>query len=94
VLLRLRQPARRCRPERHDRRVFEPVHALGCLVAYRPERNLLICPATGAASIHRRPPDRHRSGEPSLPRSLRVAAPMVQAIGVTGLIYGRETNIL
>jgi arsenite oxidase small subunit len=67
----------------------------GCPVAYRPERKLLICPChwstfdpakagmlvIGQASQH-------------LPQiELRVEAGLVQAVGVTGLIYGRHTNV-
>jgi arsenite oxidase small subunit len=67
----------------------------GCPVAYRPERKLLICPChwstfdpakagtlvIGQASQH-------------LPQiELRVEGGMVQAVGVTGLIYGRHTNV-
>jgi len=68
----------------------------GCAVWYKPERKLLICPChwstfdpakagtlvIGQASQH-------------LPQiELRVERGMIQAVGVSGLIYGRHTNIL
>jgi arsenite oxidase small subunit len=68
----------------------------GCPVSYKPERKLLICPChwstfdpakagvlvIGQASQH-------------LPQiELRVENGLVQAVGVSGLIYGRHTNIL
>ena len=68
----------------------------GCPVAWRPERNLLICPCHWSSF------DPAKSGQmvigqgsQALPQiTLRVSGSMVQAIGVSGLIYGRETNIL
>ena len=68
----------------------------GCPVAFRPERKLLICPCHWSSF------DPAKAGQmvigqgsQALPQiSLRVAGPMVQATGITGLIYGRETNIL
>lgn len=68
----------------------------GCPVWYKPAHRLLICPChwstfdpakagmlvIGQASQH-------------LPQiELRVAQDQVQAVGVSGLIYGRHTNIL
>ncbi|MGH7319633.1 MAG: arsenate reductase (azurin) small subunit [Candidatus Rokuibacteriota bacterium] len=68
----------------------------GCPVGYRPERKLMICPChwstfdpakagalvIGQASQH-------------LPQiELRIENEAVQAVGVSGLIYGRHTNIL
>jgi arsenite oxidase small subunit len=68
----------------------------GCPVSYKPERKLIICPChwstfdpakagalvIGQASQH-------------LPQiDLRVENGLVQAVGVSGLIYGRHTNIL
>ena len=68
----------------------------GCPVAYRPERKLLICPCHWSSF------DPTKAGQmvigqgsQALPQiTLRLEGRMVQAIGVTGLIYGRETNIL
>ena len=68
----------------------------GCPVAWRPERNLLICPCHWSSF------DPAKAGQmvigqgsEALPQiALRVSGAMVQAVGVTGLIYGRETNIL
>jgi len=68
----------------------------GCPVAFRPERNLLICPCHWSSF------DPAKAGQmvigqgsEALPQiTLRVSGAMVQAVGVTGLIYGRETNIL
>ncbi|MBI4636643.1 MAG: arsenate reductase (azurin) small subunit [Candidatus Rokubacteria bacterium] len=68
----------------------------GCTVGYKPERKLLICPChwstfdpakagmlvIGQASQH-------------LPQiELRVERGLVQAVGISGLIYGRHTNIV
>lgn len=68
----------------------------GCTVGYKPERKLLICPChwstfdpakagtlvIGQASQH-------------LPQiELRVERDVIQAVGVSGLIYGRHTNIV
>jgi arsenite oxidase small subunit len=68
----------------------------GCTVAFRPERKMLICPChwstfdpakagtlvIGQASQH-------------LPQiELRIEKGLVQAIGVVGLIYGRNTNVV
>ena len=68
----------------------------GCPVAYRPERKLLICPCHWSSF------DPAKSGQmvigqgsQALPQiALRLNGKMVQATGVSGLIYGRETNIL
>jgi arsenite oxidase small subunit len=68
----------------------------GCPVSYRPERKLLICPchwssfdpAKGGQMVI-------GQGSQALPQiALRLNGKMIQAIGITGLIYGRETNIL
>ena len=68
----------------------------GCPVAYKPERKLIICPChwstfdpakagvlvIGQASQH-------------LPQiELGIEGGVVQAVGVSGLIYGRHTNIV
>jgi arsenite oxidase small subunit len=68
----------------------------GCPVAYRPERKLLICPCHWSSF------DPTKGGQivigqgsQALPQiTLRLNGKMIQAVGVTGLIYGRETNIL
>lgn len=68
----------------------------GCPVVFRPERNLLICPCHWSSF------DPAKAGQmvigqgsEALPQiALRLSGTTVQAIGVTGLIYGRETNVL
>jgi arsenite oxidase small subunit len=68
----------------------------GCPVSYRPARKMLICPchwssfdpAKGGALV---------MGQASqyLPQiELRIERGVVQAVGVSGLIYGRYTNVL
>jgi arsenite oxidase small subunit len=97
VLLRLRQPA----PGGVGPNATIVAYSVlcthkGCPVAYRPERNLLICPCHWSSF------DPAKAGQmvigqgsQALPQiTLRVAGSMVQAIGVTGLIYGREVNVL
>jgi arsenite oxidase small subunit len=97
VLLRLRQPATGGVGPNGSIVAYSTLCThKGCPVAWRPERNLLICPCHWSSF------DPSKAGQivigqasQSLPQiALRVAGPMVQAIGVTGLIYGRETNIL
>jgi len=68
----------------------------GCPVAYRAERKLLICPCHWSSF------DPAKAGQmvigqgsQALPQiTLRINGKMVQATGISGLIYGRETNIL
>jgi arsenite oxidase small subunit len=68
----------------------------GCPVAYRADRKLFICPCHWSSF------DPTKSGQmvigqgsQALPQiTLRVVGGVVQAVGVTGLIYGRETNVL
>jgi arsenite oxidase small subunit len=68
----------------------------GCPVSYRPEHKLLICPChwstfdpvKGGQMVI-------GQGSQALPQiELRVKDNVVQAVGITGLIYGRQTNIL
>ncbi len=97
VLLRLRQPAPGGVGPNDAIVAFSSLCThKGCPVNYRPERNLLICPCHWSSF------DPGKAGQmvigqgsQALPQiALRVHGAMVQAIGVTGLIYGRETNIL
>ena len=97
VLVRLRQPAEGgIGPDRTIVAYSILCTHKGCPVAYRPERKLLICPchwssfdpAKGGQMVI-------GQGSQALPQiALRLNGSMIQAIGVTGLIYGRETNIL
>jgi arsenite oxidase small subunit len=68
----------------------------GCPVSYRAEHKLLICPchwssfdpAKGGQMVI-------GQGSQALPQiELRVKDNVIQAVGINGLIYGRETNIL
>lgn len=68
----------------------------GCPVSYRAEHKLLICPchwstfdpAKGGQMVI-------GQGSQALPQiELRVKDNVIQAVGITGLIYGRHTNIL
>lgn len=68
----------------------------GCPVAYNADRKMLICPchwssfdpAKGGQMII----GQASEGLPQI--TLRVEAGMVEAVGIEGLIYGRQTNIL
>jgi arsenite oxidase small subunit len=68
----------------------------GCPVAYRAERKLLICPCHWSSF------DPAKAGQmvigqgsQALPQiALELNGKMIQAVGINGLIYGRETNIL
>lgn len=97
VLLRLRQPAPGGVGPNDAIVAYSSLCThKGCPVAYRPERKLLICPCHWSSF------DPGKAGQmvigqgsQALPQiALRVNGTMVQATGVTGLIYGRETNIL
>jgi arsenite oxidase small subunit len=67
----------------------------GCTVSYRPERKLFICPCHWSSF------DPAMAGQMvvgqachPLPQiELRINAGMIQAVGVDGLIYGRQTNV-
>jgi arsenite oxidase small subunit len=97
VLLRLRQPAAGGIGPNNTIVAYSILCThKGCPVAYRPERKLLICPCHWSSF------DPSKSGQmvigqgsQALPQiALRVNGKTVQATGITGLIYGRETNIL
>jgi arsenite oxidase small subunit len=68
----------------------------GCPVTFKPERKMLICPCHWSTF------DPAKSGtlvigqaSQHLPQiELRVSNGVVEAIGVTGLIYGRHTNVV
>ncbi len=68
----------------------------GCPVIYKPEHRLLICPCHWSTF------DPEKAGglvigqaSQPLPRiELRIESGMVVATGVTGLIYGRHTNLV
>jgi len=68
----------------------------GCPVTYNAEHRMLICPCHWSSFD---PAKRGRMiiGQASqgLPQvTLRIEAGMIEAVGLEGLIYGRQTNIL
>lgn len=68
----------------------------GCPLNFKSERNMLICPCHWS-SFDPAKAGRLVIGQASdpLPQiTLRVADGIVQAVGISGLIYGRHTNIL
>jgi arsenite oxidase small subunit len=97
VLLRLAEPAAGgVGPNRNLVAYSTLCTHKGCTVRFQAERKALICPChwsvfdpakAGALVIGQ--------ASQSLPRiELRVATGVVHAVGVTGLIYGRHTNIV
>ena len=97
VLLRLSEPAANGVGAQRDIVAYSTLCThKGCPVSFKPERKLLICPChwstfdpakagtlvIGQASQH-------------LPQiELRVTNGVVEAVGVSGLIYGRHTNVV
>ncbi|MGI9385499.1 MAG: arsenate reductase (azurin) small subunit [Methyloligellaceae bacterium] len=68
----------------------------GCPLNFKSERNMLICPCHWS-SFDPAKAGRLVIGQASdpLPQiTLRVTDGIVQAIGISGLIYGRHTNII
>ncbi len=68
----------------------------GCAVNYKPDNKLLLCPCHWS-SFDPAKAGRLIIGQASgpLPQiTLRVTDGTVQAVGVSGLIYGRHTNIV
>ena len=68
----------------------------GCPVTFHPDRSMMICPchwstfdpAKGGTMVI-------GQASSSLPQiELRLQDAMVQAVGVSGLIYGRHTNLV
>ena len=97
ILLRLNEPAARGIGPNNEVVAYSSLCThKGCPVSYKPERKLFICPCHWSTF------DPAKAGilvigqaSQSLPQiKLRVQAGMVQAFGVTGLIYGRYTNIV
>jgi arsenite oxidase small subunit len=97
VLLRLSEPAANGIGANRDIVAYSTLCThKGCPVSFKPERKMLICPChwstfdpakagtlvIGQASQH-------------LPQiELRVTNGVVEAVGVSGLIYGRHTNVV
>ena len=68
----------------------------GCPLNFKSERNMLICPCH-CSSFDPAKAGRLVIGQASdpLPQiTLRITDGIVQAVGVSGLIYGRHTNII
>ncbi len=68
----------------------------GCPVGFKKERSMFICPCHWS-SFDPAKAGRIIIGQASEPLpqiTLRITDGMVQAVGVSGLIYGRHTNIL
>jgi len=97
VLLRLSEPATNGVGPARDIVAFSTLCThKGCPVTFKPERKMFICPchwstfdpAKGGALI---------IGQASqqLPQiELRVTNGVVEAVGVSGLVYGRHTNLV
>ncbi|HEV8614228.1 MAG TPA: arsenate reductase (azurin) small subunit [Methylomirabilota bacterium] len=97
VLLRLSEPAARGVGPGRDIVAYSTLCThKGCPVSFKPERKMLICPChwstfdpakAGALIIGQ--------ASEQLPQiELRVTNGVVEAIGVSGLIYGRHTNVV
>ena len=96
VLLRLHEPAANGVGPGRDIVAYSTLCThKGCPVSFKPERKMLICPChwstfdpakAGALIIGQ--------ASTQLPQiQLRVTNGVVEAVGVSGLIYGRHTNV-
>jgi arsenite oxidase small subunit len=97
ILLRLSEPAANGVGPGHDIVAFSTLCThKGCPVTFKPERKMFICPChwstfdpakAGALIIGQ--------ASQQLPQiELRVTNGVVEAVGVSGLIYGRHTNLV